>query len=134
MNSSIEQRLSELEARVAKLETATSSPEATRRPAAQKRMSAREFLLTKNIKSELQKTLALAYYLEVQEGMPSFNITDLMAAFQAAKEARPGNLSDTVGKNVARGFLMDTPERKDGKKAWTLTATGERCVEGELKK
>lgn len=132
MTSSIEQRLSELEARLNKLET-TAPPDVTRR-AVQKKMSAKEFLLTKNIKSDLQKTLALIYYLEVQEGMPSFNITDLLAAFQAAKEARPGNLSDAIGKNVARGFLMDASEKKDGKKAWTLTATGEKQVEEEMKK
>lgn len=133
MTSPIEQRLSELEARIEKLETSVASPDAVRR-VAQKKMSAKEFLLTKNIKSDLQKTLALVYFLEVQEGMSSFNITDLMAAFQAAKEARPGNLSDAIGKNVARGFLMDAAEKKDGKKAWTLTATGEKQVEEELKK
>lgn len=133
MNSPIEQRLLELEARVEKLEM-TVAPAGGGYRAVQKKMSAKEFLLTKNIKSDLQKTLALVYYLEVHEGKSSFNINDLVAVFQAAKETRPGNLSDAIGKNVARGFFMDASEKKDGKKAWTLTATGEKQVEEELKK
>jgi hypothetical protein len=134
MNPSIEQRFSELEARVAKLEAAPVLPDAIRRSATQKKMSAKEFLLTKNIKSELQKTVALAYYLEFQQDMSSFNVSDLITIFQAAKEARPGNISDAIGKNVARGFFMDAAAKKENKKAWTLTATGEKFVEEELKK
>ncbi|MCR4314275.1 MAG: hypothetical protein NUV84_03450, partial [Candidatus Uhrbacteria bacterium] len=82
----------------------------------------------------LQKTLVLAYYLEHIENMSSFNTNDLAGAFQAAKEKRPQNLSDTIGKNVARGMLMEAAEKKDGKKAWTLTATGEKHIEEELNK
>jgi hypothetical protein len=131
--NTIEQRLSGLEARVAKLEGTTSSPVA-RRSSTAKKVSAKEFLMTKELKSETQKALALAYYLEHVEGRPSFNINDLTAAFQSAKEKRPVNVSDTVAKNVARGLLMEAPNKKDSKKAWELTATGEKYVEEDMKK
>ena len=135
MATEIEQRLSELEERVTKLEAVVSSPYTERRnPTSQKKISAKEFLMTKELRSELQKTLALAYYLEHIKNMSSFNINDLTAAFQAAKEKRPQNVSDTVGKNVARGMLMEAAEKKDSKKAWVLTATGEKHVEEELNK
>jgi len=135
MNNTIEHRLLELEARVAKLEGAPLSSRMARSgPASQKRISAKEFLMTKEIKSELQKTLVLAYYLEHIQSMPSFNITDLTAVFRAAKEKRPQNINDTVAKNVARGLLMEASEKKDSKKAWVLTATGEKHVKEEFNK
>lgn len=99
-----------------------------------KRMSAKEFLLTKAFKSEVEKTLLLAYYLERMEGIPSFNINDVVRVFQAAKEKKPANPSDAVAKNIGRGFVMEISEKKDGKKAWMLTATGERYVEENLNK
>ncbi len=129
----MEQRLSELEARIAKLE-AGSSPSRGRSMTAQKKMSAKEFLMTKEFKTETQKTLVLGYYLEHVERIQSFNIDDLVSAFQAAKERRPKNMNDAVNKNIIRGFLMEAAEKKDSKKAWVLTSTGEKYVEGELKK
>ena len=58
----------------------------------------------------------------------------MTVAFQSAKEKRPMNVSDTVAKNVARGLLMEAPNKKDSKKAWELTTTGEKYVEEDIKK
>lgn len=133
MTKSTEERVSELETRMVQLETAMSKTEPQQSAPTLKKLSAKEFLLTKNIKTDLHKTLALAFYLERMGGMSSFNVNDLADAYRSAKEKRPGNLSDTIGKNMARGLLMGASE-KDGKKAWTLTVTGEKFIEVELKK
>ena len=93
-----------------------------------KKSSAKEFLLTKNPKTDTQRLLALGYFLEYMSGMDSFNINDLESAFRAAKEKPPGNINDVVNKNIARGFLMDVAIRKDSKKAWCLTSTGEQYL------
>jgi hypothetical protein len=90
-------------------------------------------LLTKRIKAETQKVLALAYFLEREEGLASFNVPDLETAFRAAREKLPANMNDAVNKNIARGFLMEAKEKKDSKKAWHLTSTGERFVENNMK-
>lgn len=131
-----EHRLSELEARVSQLErlSQTRHSEEVNSQLSRKKVSAKEFLLTKAFKSETEKGLVLAYYLEHVEGMPSFNVDDVVAIFRVAKEKRPINPSDVVAKNVARGFVMEAMEKKDKKKAWILTATGERYVENELNK
>ena len=84
------------------------------------------------LKSEAQKTLALGYYLEHVEGVSSFNIDDLVSVLQAAKEKRPKNINDMVNKNIGRGLFMEAAEKKDSKKAWVLTFTGEKYVEKEL--
>lgn len=131
-----EQRLSELEVRVSKLEelakvqrSGGANPQPSR-----KKVSAKEFLLTKVLKSETERGLVLAYYLEHMEGMSSFNVNDVVAIFRVAKEKKPINPSDVIAKNASRGFVMEATEKKDKKKAWTLTATGERYVEDELNK
>jgi hypothetical protein len=97
-----------------------------------KKQSAKEFLNTKRIGAETQKVLALAYFLERQDGLTSFNVPDLEAAFRAAREKLPKNMNDAVNKNVGRGLLMEAEQKKDSKKAWQVTATGERFVEQEM--
>ena len=131
-NKIIEQRLLELEARVSKLEEGGLSPRAGSATTTQKKISAKEFLMKNELKSEAQKTLALGYYLEHVEGVSSFNIDDLVSVLQAAKEKRPKNINDMVNKNIGRGLFMEAAEKKDSKKAWVLTFTGEKYVEKEL--
>ncbi len=126
-------QLRTLEGRVAQLERGAVAGAAT--PVSQpKKQSAKEFLIGKNISSELQRVVALAFYLERQEALTSFNVSDLEAAFRQAREKLPKNMNDAVNKNIARGFLMEAAEKKDSKKAWLLTATGERYVETDLNK
>jgi hypothetical protein len=130
-NDIAELRLQKLEERVERLESLIggSSREAV---AKERKLSAKEFMLSKKLKSETQKVLALAYFLEREEGVTSFNVSDLEVAFRSAREKLPKNMNDAVNKNIARGFLMGTSEKKDSKKAWQLTSTGERYVEHDL--
>jgi len=130
-NDTAELRLKSLEERVERLEGLIGGN--AREPVAKERkLSAKEFMLSKKLKSETQKVLALAYFLEREEGITSFNVSDLEVAFRSAREKLPKNMNDAVNKNIARGFLMGTSEKKDSKKAWQLTSTGERHVEHDL--
>ena len=133
--SKILEKISSLEDRVKKLEEILSSRGADETTVPiKKRSSAKEFLMTKMTKTATQKALTLGYFLEYTEGMESFNVKDLQAAFRAAKEKLPKNINDAVNKNIARGFIMETAEKKDAKKAWCLTVTGEKYIENELSK
>lgn len=125
-------RLANLEERVEKLERQFVNESAVSAAKARKQ-SAKEFLLTKSPKSEVQKALVLAYFLEREEGLMSFNVPDLEAAFRSAREKLPKNMNDVVNKNIAHGFLMEAKEKKDSKKAWQVTSTGERFVENEMR-
>jgi hypothetical protein len=131
-NEDLVRRLEGLERRVEKLEAHFGSENVVSVPK-ERKLSAKEFLLTKNLKVETQKVLALAYFLEREEGLASFNVQELEVAFRAAREKLPKNMNDAVNKNIARGFLMETKEKKDSKKAWQLTSTGERFVENEMR-
>ncbi len=129
----IDQRVSELEKKVKALEDVLLKPEP---PLINKtkKVSAKEFLMTKNLKSEILKTLALGYYLEHLEGLEYFNVVDLETAFRSAKEKPPKNINDAVNKNISKGFFMEAAERKDMKKAWVLTSSGENHVKDTLNK
>ena len=124
-------RLSKLEERVERLEKLLLR-EAADGPTKHRPLSAKEFMMSKNLKSETQKVLALAYFLEHEQGLASFNVSDLESAFKSAREKLPGNLNDAVNKNIARGLIMGASGKKDSKKAWQLTSTGERYVEHDL--
>jgi len=128
----LHQRLRELETRVMALEKRFDDGVAVG-SARGKRQSAKEFLLGKSIKSETQKVLALGYFLEREESLTSFNVPDLERVFRAAREKLPANMNDIVNKNIARGFMMQAEEKKDSKKAWYLTSTGEKFVENNMK-
>lgn len=94
----------------------------------QKILSPKEFLLEKKPSGEVQKALVLCFYLEYRTGLSSFNIDDLEGAFRAAKEKVPQNLNDKINKNIDKGYLMEAKEKKDMKKAWVLTASGEKFI------
>jgi hypothetical protein len=134
MSLSIESQLAELRERIVKLEKIIATGVVGDVVVRGKKQSPKEFLLGRLAKADTQKVLALAYYLEQHEGMQSFNVTDIEAVFRLAKEKVPTNINDSVNKNIARGFMTEAEERKDSKKAWGLTSTGERYVEVELTK
>ncbi len=121
-------KLSDLENRVETLETLSQNPQPLPLHS-DKQISAKEFLLLKQPVSEWEKTLALAGHLEQVMKINPFNTEDLANAFRTAREKLPTNLNDVINKNVSKGYLMEVKEKKDNKKAWLLTATGERYLE-----
>lgn len=119
-------RLDRLEKRIEQLEKLLAAPEASLPKT--KKLSAKEFLMRTPAKSDVQKVLMLGYFLEYVEGVTSFNVSDLETAFRAAKEKLPANMNDAVNKNIARGFLMAAEDKKESRKAWYLTSTGEKQI------
>ena len=99
-----------------------------------KQISIKEFILLKNPKDDVQRTLVICYYLEKHKGINSFNAKDIKDAFRDAKEKVPSNVNYKVIQNIKSGYMMEAKEKKDKLKAWTLTSTGERFVENDLKK
>ncbi|MEX2013961.1 MAG: hypothetical protein WD896_01245 [Parcubacteria group bacterium] len=132
--NNIDQKILELEERLKKLEQLLSKPSEVQSTKG-KKISAREFLKTKPAADKVTgKALALGYYLEHVEGMTSFNVGDLESVFRAAKEPLPKNMNDIVNNNIGKGFMDEAKERKDSKKAWYLTSTGEDFIEREASK
>lgn len=125
--------LDDHETRIAKLETVLAKPiEERKETRGKKKLSVKEFILSKNPKDDNLKTLCIGYYLEKYEGACCFNAKDLEKGFRSAKETPPGNINDKVNQNIAKGFIMEAEEKKDKRKAWVLTSLGERFVEKGL--
>jgi len=130
MDENVKRILENHEERIAKLERLFQvKPEIV-----EKKISLKEFLLSKNPKGDVQKTLVIGYYLEKYEGLTSFNIKDLEEGFRLAKEKIPKNINDKVIQNINQDYMTEAKEKKDDLKAWNLTNLGERFVENGFKK
>lgn len=100
-----------------------------------KKISIKEFILSLNIKDDIQITLALAYFLERYSDFTSISSKDILNACREAKVNIPvDNIGYKLYKNVAKGYLMEVKEKKVGQKAYTLTITGEQVVENNYLK
>jgi hypothetical protein len=135
MQNELEKRIIDLEKRVSELEKKNqNSPTSTISPEREKKVSIKEFLVTKKLDDDVKRTLAIAYFLEHIEKNESLNTEDLKQGFQLAKCPLPKNINDKVNMNIKNAHMMETGEKKNGTKAWVLTASGEQFVEVELSK
>lgn len=98
-----------------------------------KKLSIKEFIISLKPKDDVQITLAIGYFLEKYKKYSTFNARDIERGFKDAKEKIPSNPSDKIQKNISKGHIMDAKEKKDNKKAYLLTNSGERFVENNLK-
>lgn len=130
----LERRLVSLEQKVEKLEKSLSVRfvDDSAETSISKKISIKEFLLNKKTDNDVESTLAIAYFLEHFENALSFNVDDIKSGYMSAKIAPPGNINDKINMNIRKGHIMDAKERKDAKKAWVVTATGEKFIENKL--
>jgi hypothetical protein len=89
-----------------------------------KSVSIGELFVQKKPRSEPEKGLICAFYLEEVRGVSPFGVDDLQRVFVSAKEKIPGNLNDVMNKGNKKGWIMEHPERKAGRIAWCVTRTG----------
>jgi len=125
----IKEKINELENRISKLEGFSKQNQ----DIAQKKMSIKEFIKSKNPKNDVQKTLIIGYYLENYEGMDSFNVSDIKKYFKDAREKVPLNVADKIQLNIKKGHIMDYGDKKDDLKAYVLTNSGEEYVDKDLR-
>ena len=126
----VKKKLKEYEERIAKLERFLPETEPER---ARKKISIKEFILQKHPKGDVQKALAIGYYLEKCEGLSSFNAKDLEKGFRNAREKIPQNIPDKIQMNVKKDHMMEAEGKKEGLKAYFLTNSGEKYVENDFK-
>ena len=130
---SLNEKVDQLELRVTALETLLVGKKHETEAKLPKKLSIKEFILLKKPSGDVEKSLAVAYYLEKHEDMNSFNVEDLGNYYGLAKEPTPANLNDKINMNIRKGHLIEAKEKKNGKKAWIITNTGEQFVENNFK-
>lgn len=126
----IRKKLEEHEERISNLENVSQKKPET----VKKKISIKEFILSRKPKNDVQKTLAIGYFLENYENISSFNAKDLKSGFKAAREKVPKNIGDKVQLNIKKAHMMEFKEKKDNLKSWILTDSGEKYIESDFKK
>ncbi len=96
---------------------------------APRRTALNEFLLQKKPTNDVEKTLVIAYYLEIYKDVKVFSAADIEQGYREAREPPPSNINDKINLNIKKGYLTEVPEKKDNKKAWSLTNSGLKSVE-----
>jgi len=90
-----------------------------------------EFLAQKNTKTHFDRIMAILYY-HYHSGQESMTIRELQGAYSSVRVKAPRNFSDILAQGIRKGYVIEALSKKDGKKAWQITATGERYVEEDL--
>lgn len=134
--SEILREVKDLSVRVTRIEDGTApgndSGNATVRPP--KKQSIKEFLIERPPTDDVQRTLAIGYFMETQEALSSFNKDDIERGYRSAKQPPPANINDKVNLSIKNGHIMEAEEKKGNKKAWVVTSTGEQYILNGYKK
>jgi hypothetical protein len=120
-----------LAARVTRIETGSGGAgggQKTAAGAAAKKLSIKEFLLESPPTTDIQRTLAVGYFLETHAGMASFTKADLEKGYGDAKEPTPSNISVNIKHCIKQGHMMEAEEKKNNKTAYVVTRSGEQFV------
>jgi len=125
----IEKKLAEHEERISKLEELF----AEKTVSLEKALSIKEFMIQKQPKNDVQRTLVIGFYLENYTKLSSFSCRDITDGFREAKEPVPKNVSDKIQMNIAKGHMMETPRGNKGPRTYVLTNTGESFVRNNFR-
>lgn len=90
-----------------------------------------EFLAGKNITTHVGRIAAILYY-QYHKGIELTTVAELEEAYSTARVRPPRNFSDLLSNCIRRGYVVQAKDKKDGKKAWQITPTGEKFVEEEI--
>lgn len=98
----LEERVTELESRLSKLEKIINDGEEIKNP-----IGMREFVQKVDPDTHTERALAIAYYLDQYQGQESFSSGDIEAGYRTCRVKKPANISDTVSNLVDNNWAMD---------------------------
>jgi len=93
-----------------------------------KRRSPAQFFKMVGAKTDRDRTLAAAYYLEHFRGQENFTAAEIKGLIKEARNTPPKNVSDCINGNIQKGLIMGAGER-DKRKAFVLTSDGDDFVQ-----
>jgi len=103
-------------------------------PIASKKLSIKEFLLEHPPTTDIQRTLAIGYFLETHANMTSFTKTEIEKGYRDAKEPMPSNVGVNIKHCIKNGHMMEAEEKKSNKTAYVVTRSGEQFVSTGFRK
>lgn len=110
-------------------QTTETAPSKAITPAAPARiLSPAQFFKHYNPKTDNNRTLLAAYFLEKYRNAQSSTAAEIREVIREAKVPPPRNPSDSINQNIRKGLLM-TAGDKDNKMAFVVTSDGETAIE-----
>jgi hypothetical protein len=89
-----------------------------------------EFIKAKgNPSDHTDIAVIFSYWLHKKEKMSSYNKVDIENCYTEARITKPTNTTDVMNRVQGKGYVMPASEKKDKKKAWVITRSGEEYVE-----
>ncbi|WP_410769511.1 hypothetical protein [Fontibacillus sp. BL9] len=82
------------------------------------------FLKIKSFSKEVERVLGVAYFLDQIEDISPFTVKDIEAKYTEARISKPKNISDAINKNITKGYLGESKEKKDGLKSFYVLTSG----------
>jgi len=111
-------------------ESKTISPAVTSSKGVVPATSLVEFIKAKgNPSDHTDIAIIFSYWLHKKEKMISYNKTDIENCYAKARITKPANVTDLMNRVQGKGYVMPASEKKDNKKAWVITRSGENYVE-----
>jgi hypothetical protein len=88
-----------------------------------------EFLRVKgNPSKHTDVAIIFSYWLHKKEKMSSYNVDDIEKCYVETRISKVKNIGDLMNRVQGKAYLMPASAKKDGKKAWVITKTGEEYV------
>ena len=133
--NAILEAIKSLETRVTRIESGSSHASVGEKAVAPtKKLSIKEFLLEQPPITDIQRTLAVGYFLETHAGMASFTKAEIERGYRDAKEPTPSNIGVNIKHCIKQGHIMEAQEKKNNKTAYVTTRSGEQFVAAGYKK
>lgn len=93
-----------------------------------KAKSPAQFFKMCNPRSDVDRTLVAAYFLEKFRDSQNSSAAEIRDVIREAKVPPPRNSNDSVNQNIRKGLIMTAGDR-DNKMVFVLTSDGEAAVE-----
>lgn len=92
-----------------------------------------EFINLLHPKTDPDRVVCCAYFLQTQRNTEAITTRDLGEAYREAKLPKSSNLSDAVASSVSKGYLAPTGKKKEGYASYYVTSDGLGYVQSGLK-
>lgn len=97
-----------------------------------KKLSPAQFFKKCNPKTNPDRVLVAAFYLEQVKNLQNFTAAEVRDQMKDAKRQPPKNVNDAINQNIKKGLLMSAGD-KENKIAFVLTSDGEDQVKEMLR-
>ncbi|MHB8087408.1 MAG: hypothetical protein ACYDH2_04085 [Anaerolineaceae bacterium] len=88
-----------------------------------------QFIKQKGFSSIRELVLGISLYIDQIENKTPFTVKDIEEKYSEARITKPSNINDAINKNITKGYLLESPEKRDGLKTFRISQSGIEWVQ-----